>query len=302
MTVTLRSNSQAFSKTAQLIVARDIANLSQRELALQAGVSKSRLQRLEAGGWGNTPAGDLISICNVLKINPLIIMADAAAILDHVTTQAHAVFQRASWEALQETLGDLVAVARPVRPDLGAIVMAMRGHQPPATWQIYHSDRMRAMYRRSADERTNSHLGIPRNGAAETRDPAVDGVDDTHFNDLFEQLQTRDLVRTESRAGKRSPGWHLVDFPRAWYIHRNTQYGILTCCFQAEPDRIGDAEAFVLAVQAAMETGMDRLMVLRQRTDEGMLKRHELRLRELERDLAQLKQNSVQRLDLATAH
>ena len=51
---------------------------------------------------------------------------------------------------------------------------------------------------------------------------------------------------------------------------------------------VGDAEAFVLAVHTAMETGMDRLMVLRQRTDEGMLRRHELRLRELERDLAQV--------------
>ena len=49
---------------------------------------------------------------------------------------------------------------------------------------------------------------------------------------------------------------------------------------------VGDAEAFVLAVHTAMETGMDRLMVLRQRSDEGMLRRHELRLRELERDLA----------------
>ena len=51
---------------------------------------------------------------------------------------------------------------------------------------------------------------------------------------------------------------------------------------------VGDAEAFVLAVHTAMETGMDRLMVLRQRSDEGMLRRHELRLRELERDLAQV--------------
>ena len=51
---------------------------------------------------------------------------------------------------------------------------------------------------------------------------------------------------------------------------------------------VGDAEAFVLAVHTAMETGMDRLMVLRQRSDEGMRRRHELRLRELERDLAQV--------------
>ena len=276
------SASRAHNATAQLIVAREIAGLSQRELAAQAGVSKSRVQRLETGGWGNTPAGDLTSICNVLRIDPLIVMSDAQAILDHITTQAHAVFQEASFEALQETLGDFVSAARPARPDLGAVAMAMRGHQPPATWQIYHSDRMRAMYR-------NSQAYYVAKGTVETADPVVD---DTEFNDLFERLRQGHSVRTESRAGESSPGWHLVDYPRAWYIHRGTQYGILTICFQAEPDRIGDAEAFVLAVHTAMETGMDRLMVLRQRTDEGMLRRHELRLRELERDLAKLKVNA----------
>ena len=160
--------------------------------------------------------------------------------------------------------------------------MAMRGHQPPASWQIYHSDRMRAMYR-------NSKAYYAAKGTVETEDTVED---DTEFNDLFERLQSGGSIRTESRAGERSPGWHLVDYPRAWYIHRGTQYGILTLCFQRDPDRIGDAEAFASAVHTAMETGMDRLMVLRQRSDEGMLRRHELRLRELERDLAKLKVNA----------
>jgi len=273
---------RAHNATAQLIVAREIAGLSQRELAKKAGVSKSRVQRLETGGWGNTPAGDLNSICNVLRIDPLIIMSDAQAIVDHITTQAHAVFQRASYEALQETLGDFVSAARPARPDLGAVAMVMRGHLPPATWQIYHSDRMRAMYRQAS-------AYLVAKGTVETSDRVED---DAEIDDLFSQLQQGHSVRTESRAGESSPGWHLVDYPRAWYIHRGTQYGILTLCFQRDPERIGDAEAFTTAVHTAMETGMDRLMVLRQRSDEGMLRRHELRLRELERDLAKLKSNA----------
>ena len=241
--------------TAQacIIVARKSLGLSQRELAKKAGVSQSRVQRIEREGViDSVPYMEVVAITTALDLSIHAVMdssfvgrlrkrvPSATPSNVHLTKPAWADQVAAqfalhpTWHELPDTLGRCVRVLARHRPDLRGLGMLIVDHRR---------------------HKHTLHYG-DRSGSARV---VIDiAAEEPGLHEILDALRSTKSF-THSLASNGLPPWCPISEAPCWITYTASAHGMMMMYHDHDPEVLGNRYVLSSALADVMDDGGDLL-------------------------------------------
>ncbi len=246
----------------EIQVARELRELTQRQLAERTQVSKSGISRLEGGEVERVAVKDVRAVCVELDLALEAVVPHNTDHQNDVRAQrwigliANQLLRRTSWRQLPEALSQCTQDIHFYRPEISGMSMILVDHNRPNHTLFY------GCLIEGAQHTINLHPSVVR--------------------DKLDSLPP-DTGYVEQISG--SPEWCAASWRPLWCTHHHSEYGIFTLHNRADPERVGEAVETARRCKRVLEKAIALIYALSDLERDASIIDHEHRLRALESQL-----------------